>query len=215
MLLGLMGFLAIVFGLIIGHKISKHFVLFGTVQGILEQKMTFYVIGLGISFFIFAGISKAAGILPSDQKKTDSSSYVTQSQKRTSDATKSEKSDDSSLVSSTTNEPEESYESSDASDESDSDVSANTGSDYILPDADKAYYTRNELSELDAQELRLAKNEIYARHGLLFNDQELQRYFDSKSWYQGSIPPGKFDDNVLNKYEKENIDLIVSMQKDS
>ena len=41
--------------------------------------------------------------------------------------------------------------------------------EYILPDSDSRAYTYEELSGLSAQEIRLAKNELYARHGWIFN----------------------------------------------
>ena len=41
---------------------------------------------------------------------------------------------------------------------------------------------------------------------------DLQDYFESKSWYKGTVKPSDFDESVLNKYEKANIDLISSME---
>ncbi len=84
--------------------------------------------------------------------------------------------------------------------------------DYLVPDADTRYYTSSELSGLTKDQLRLARNEIYARHGRRFNDSELQSYFDSKPWYNGTIQPDDFDESVFNKYEKENINLIKSLE---
>ena len=52
--------------------------------------------------------------------------------------------------------------------------------------------------------VRLAKNEIYARHGRKFKDARLQAYFDARSWYKETIEPDKFKDDVLNATEKEN-----------
>ena len=39
------------------------------------------------------------------------------------------------------------------------------GDDYLLPHAGEHVYTQEELSGMAAEELRLARNEIYARHG--------------------------------------------------
>lgn len=41
---------------------------------------------------------------------------------------------------------------------------------------------KSDLEDLSKSELRLARNEIYARHGRRFQDQELQDYFDSQEW---------------------------------
>ena len=42
--------------------------------------------------------------------------------------------------------------------------------DYILPDSDSRAYTYEELSGLSKADIRLAINEIYARHGYAFNE---------------------------------------------
>ena len=49
-------------------------------------------------------------------------------------------------------------------------------SEYILPDSDTDYITEDELNDLDDEELRYATNEIYARHGYIFEDKELNKY---------------------------------------
>lgn len=60
-------------------------------------------------------------------------------------------------------------------------------------------------------QLELAKNEIYARHGRIFVTQSIADYFNSKSWYQGTVDPDTFDsqqDSVFNEYEIANIQKI-------
>ena len=79
---------------------------------------------------------------------------------------------------------------------------------FIFPDSDTAYITDHELSGLSQDELRYAVNEIYARHHRRFKDSQLQAYFDSKSWYTGTVEPDDFDENTLNVYEKENVKVI-------
>jgi hypothetical protein len=64
---------------------------------------------------------------------------------------------------------------------------------------------------MDEQELTLALNEIYARHGRRFNSAELQKYFDAQSWYHGTISPDRFDDNVLTETEEANVRTILSV----
>ncbi len=87
--------------------------------------------------------------------------------------------------------------------------------DYILADSDTRYYSESELGGLSKDELRLARNEIYARHGRKFDDTELQNYFDGKTWYQGTIEPADFTDSMLNTYEKENIKIIQRVENSS
>lgn len=85
----------------------------------------------------------------------------------------------------------------------------NTGdSSYVIEGSDTRYLTKEDVAGLTKEQLRYARNEIYARHGRRFKDQELQQYFDSKSWYQGTIDPDSFNESVLNDCERDNIDLI-------
>lgn len=63
------------------------------------------------------------------------------------------------------------------------------GDDFILPDATGHVYTKEELPELTQEELRIARNEIYARHGRTFKSDDLNQYFTGKSWYNGTIDP--------------------------
>lgn len=85
--------------------------------------------------------------------------------------------------------------------------------DYIIPDSSSRYLSLTDLRGLSKDQLRLARNEIYARHGRKFQSQELQDYFNAKSWYRGTIEPDQFNEKMLNSYEKENIKLIKSMEE--
>ena len=58
----------------------------------------------------------------------------------------------------------------------------------------------------------MQKNEIYARHGRKFQSAELQNYFNSKSWYSGTIEAADFDESVLNDFEKKNAELLSSKE---
>lgn len=87
--------------------------------------------------------------------------------------------------------------------------------DYILPDSADTYLTEEDLKDLTQEELRIARNEIMARHGRIFNDPALAAYFESKDWYNGTIDPETFDSQTsseLNEYEMKNIALIQSME---
>ncbi len=84
--------------------------------------------------------------------------------------------------------------------------------DYILPDSDSRYLSASDLAGLTKDELRIARNEIYARHGRMFDSADLDEYFNSKSWYNGTIPAASFSENMLNDYEKKNAELIKSVE---
>ena len=87
-------------------------------------------------------------------------------------------------------------------------------SEYLLPDSDSRYLTEDDLAGFTAEQCRLARNEIYARHGRRFSDAALQRYFDSLSWYNGTIEPSDFNDNVFNSYERANCILIIDYERE-
>lgn len=86
-------------------------------------------------------------------------------------------------------------------------VPANSN-EYIFPNSNTEYLTDEQVSCLTKEQLRLARNEIFARHGYIFKDEELKEYFSSKSWYTGTINADAFDINSLSKIEKANVDLI-------
>lgn len=88
-----------------------------------------------------------------------------------------------------------------------------TRSEYIFADADIRYLTQEEVDKLSLQAVCYAKNEIYARHGRKFLSTELQEYFNDKSWYQGTVEAEKFSPSVFNKYESDNIQILVNAEE--
>lgn len=86
-------------------------------------------------------------------------------------------------------------------------------SEYILPGSDSRYLDEADLYDLSDEECRLARNELYARHGRKFDDEGLRTYFESKDWYSGTIDPSDFKEEMLNDYEIYNRDLIVEYEK--
>lgn len=88
------------------------------------------------------------------------------------------------------------------------------GADYIIPSSNNQYIKASELKGMSKKELTLALNEIYARKHRKFNDRNIQRYFNEKSWYDGYIEPDDFKESMLNKYELKNLDTIVNYMKE-
>ena len=86
-------------------------------------------------------------------------------------------------------------------------------SEYILPDSNTKKLTRADLEGLTKEELRLARNEIYARYGIIFGAEDLKEYFGSKSWYEPKIPYDDFYDEVeIGDIEAANVNLIVELE---
>ena len=69
-----------------------------------------------------------------------------------------------------------------------------------------------DLENLTQEDLRIARNEIYARHGRKFLDEGLQEYFNGKSWYNGTIEPDDFKEDMLSEIERTNEDTIVNYE---
>lgn len=84
--------------------------------------------------------------------------------------------------------------------------------DYILPQSASYLLTESDIEGLDIREINYAKNEIYARHGRLFQSAELQNYFNSKKWYHGTVSPEEFNNSMLSEIERENADFLAQVE---
>ncbi len=73
-------------------------------------------------------------------------------------------------------------------------------------------YTEENLALLDSDGLRITRNEIFARHGRMFNDQILQEYFARQKWYTPKYAASDFDESLLNEVEIYNANLIRSYE---
>jgi serine/threonine protein kinase len=70
--------------------------------------------------------------------------------------------------------------------------------------------SESDLAGLSAYQLQLLRNAVFARHGRLFKTPELQRYFDSKSWYS---PRAGYTDDELTSSDRSNVELIKAAEK--
>lgn len=88
------------------------------------------------------------------------------------------------------------------------------GSNVIEPlyYTDMKNYQKEDFENVPALMLRLAKNEIYARRGYIFQDSDLNNYFMGQLWYEPSISPDDFDTSVFNEYEIFNLQLLVDLE---
>ena len=77
---------------------------------------------------------------------------------------------------------------------------------FILPFSSSRYLTQYDLWGLNIEELRIARNEIYARHGRRFRDEELQAHFDAMPWYIPTLLLG--EEPLLTDLERANVELI-------
>lgn len=85
-------------------------------------------------------------------------------------------------------------------------------SEYIFPESNTRALTREEVEAHSKAELRLARNEIYARHGMIFGG-DLAEYFSGKSWYKPTIELEEFYDRVeMSLIEEGNVELIQEVE---
>lgn len=63
---------------------------------------------------------------------------------------------------------------------------------------------------MNADQLQMAINEIYARHNRRFVTPSIQAYFDAQSWYSGTVDASSFDAASLSQTEWANISLMLS-----
>ena len=87
----------------------------------------------------------------------------------------------------------------------------NYDGDYVFADSSTRRLTRDEVIGLDESTLTIAINELFARHGRKFVNQDLANYFNSKSWYNGTIEAETFNqqaNSIFNDVEKANRDLM-------
>ena len=92
-----------------------------------------------------------------------------------------------------------------------SEVVSKTDSEYLLP-SDKQNITEVDLSKLNETELKYAYEEIYARHGKIYDDNNFSRYFTSQGWYK---PNPSFLDSDLSALEEENAAYIKQYINDN
>ena len=88
-------------------------------------------------------------------------------------------------------------------------------SEYILPKSNTEKLTRADLEGFSKEQLRLARNEIYARYGMIFGVDDLDQYFAGKSWYKPTVSFTDFYDTVeMSIIEEENVILIQQVESE-
>lgn len=74
---------------------------------------------------------------------------------------------------------------------------------FIFPDSDRRHLMPEELARLSRWQLDIARNEIFARHGRIFDRPDLRTYFSQFSWYRP-----QYREVSLNSTEAANVRLI-------
>ena len=69
---------------------------------------------------------------------------------------------------------------------------------------------RRVLEGLFIEDARKLRDEIHARHGKIFKDKNIQKYFASFDWY---TPDARFSEKSLNKIERKNYATILAYER--
>ncbi len=69
--------------------------------------------------------------------------------------------------------------------------------------------TNEMVDGLFVEDLRVLRNEIYARRGRVFKDKDLQKYFEAQSWYHANPD---FRDEMLTETESKNLAVIKEVE---
>jgi hypothetical protein len=74
-------------------------------------------------------------------------------------------------------------------------------------------WTDEDVSGLYAEDLRILRNEIFAKHGRIFKDAKLQKYFEAQPWYK---PDATFTTDkiqtVLSETEFKNVSTLKAAE---
>lgn len=77
------------------------------------------------------------------------------------------------------------------------------------PEASTRYLTNADLRNKSKWQLKIMRNEIYARHGYIFQTTEMRNYFNNQGWYN----PVYYDvSHMLTSIEKSNIAYIKKFE---
>ena len=77
------------------------------------------------------------------------------------------------------------------------------------PEASTRLLSYDDLAGMSKGELRIMRNEIFARYGYIFKSQDLINHFSSKRWYQ---PLYNDVNHRLTRIEKQNADFIKTFE---
>lgn len=88
-------------------------------------------------------------------------------------------------------------------------TTTSSSSDYVISDSNTRVIAKSELTSLTPWKLKIARNEIYARHGREFVHKDLQCYFAKKSWYTKNP---NFNESSLSSTETKNVATIQAYE---
>ncbi len=80
----------------------------------------------------------------------------------------------------------------------------------LLPESRYRELTADDVADMTRRQLFVARMEIHARHGRVFESRPLQRYFERWSWYK---PDPNYTDELLSDVERRNVDFLRGQEE--
>jgi hypothetical protein len=75
------------------------------------------------------------------------------------------------------------------------------------PEVSQRLLNEDDLSGKSAYQLKIMRNEVYARYGYIFKTPQLREYFNNQSWYKGQY---RNVDDQLSAIERTNVEFILA-----
>ena len=75
----------------------------------------------------------------------------------------------------------------------------------LYPEGSQRYLSEGDVAYLSKRDLKIMRNEIFARHGYIFKTNDMMQYFNSQSWYK---PLYNDVTNSLSEMEVDNVNFI-------
>jgi hypothetical protein len=79
---------------------------------------------------------------------------------------------------------------------------------FILPDSSRRRIGQRDIAEMSPAQLRIARNEIFARHGRIFASADLRQYFSQFAWYEPTS-----NDTALSEVETANVEFLRAAEQ--
>lgn len=87
-------------------------------------------------------------------------------------------------------------------------ASSNPEDGMVIPDSNTRYLTEAEVKAMTQDEIQDAINEIYARHGYIFQTESIQKYYSQFSWYTPYSGEQEKVKKLFNSVETANVMLL-------
>jgi len=91
-------------------------------------------------------------------------------------------------------------------------AAAQAAKDFKFPFTASKWLTEADLSGYSAADLRLMRNEIYARYGYMFQSSDLKQYFAGQPWYVPLYPDAETAYSKMSPAERANVLTIKAVE---